>query len=289
MATTASRHRPGPAGRLTREAGHERVGGRSRARAGDRADAARRPPSPRSGRGERRRIAHVVRDDQRREPQIGEEVSSSARTTVRGVRVERRQRLVEQQHLGPRARARASATRWRRPPEIAGRRPRRGGRCRRGRADRRPEPGRRRRRSGGPKCAGRARTPGTPGRPTAARERGRPGTSVDHARPRPRSARGRDGAARDRREHVSCGPEGRRARPSPGRRRARPSARTSEGRGRCRARAAPREDELVREQDGRVSTTTGCRSRPLVRSRSRGPRRVPSVSVCFSPARSRRR
>ena len=69
--------------------------------------------------GERRRVLEVVRDEDRRQRELAEQLVQLVRTRGARVRVERGQRLVEQQHAGSRASARASATRWRSPPESS--------------------------------------------------------------------------------------------------------------------------------------------------------------------------
>ena len=48
--------------------------------------------------GERRRVVEVVRDEQRRQPQLGQELGQLAADDVARVCVERRERLVEQEH-----------------------------------------------------------------------------------------------------------------------------------------------------------------------------------------------
>ena len=48
--------------------------------------------------GERRRVLEVVRDEQRRQPQLREQLGQLAPNDAARVRVERRERLVEQQH-----------------------------------------------------------------------------------------------------------------------------------------------------------------------------------------------
>ena len=84
-----------------REPGHERVGG-TLEELGQAAELAQLPvrhhPDPVR---ERRRVAHVVRDDERREPQIDQEVLELGADDRAGVGVERGQRLVEEQDLRP--------------------------------------------------------------------------------------------------------------------------------------------------------------------------------------------
>ena len=95
--------------------------------------------------GERRGVLEVVRDEQRRQAQLGEELRELAADDAARVRIERGERLVEQQH-GRVARERAGkrdslalATR-----ELARPRGRRGGRSGSARAARRPAHARRR-------------------------------------------------------------------------------------------------------------------------------------------------
>ena len=189
-----------------------------------------------------------VTSDRRRRG-LGERRAELARGGARGCGVERRERLVEQQHAGSRASARASATRWRSPPrELAGERvgqllgaearaaARRAPRAALGRGDRRS----RRRRCARRSCAGTARSPGT-----GSRSRARLGRQVDAGvgvepaslAERDPAAVGRDAARRSIRSTVVLpAPEGpTSARHSPGARpRARPRARTRAGRSRAR-------------------------------------------------------
>ena len=144
------------------------------------------PPGPR-GRAsitpdavaEQRRLGEVVRHEQRRHarPRAARRRSSRAALGA-GARVERGQRLVEQQHVGPRASARASADALAlaaRQRAAAARR--RAAPCRSARAARAPARGARRaaaraagrRRSATRSGAGTARTPGRRSRSGAAR------------------------------------------------------------------------------------------------------------------------
>ena len=50
--------------------------------------------------GERRRVLEVVGDEQGRQPQLGQQLGELGADDRARVRVERRQRLVEQQHRG---------------------------------------------------------------------------------------------------------------------------------------------------------------------------------------------
>ena len=58
---------------------------------------------------ERRGVLEVVRDEHRRQPEAREQLAELGADRVARVRVERRERLVEQQHVAGRARARARA------------------------------------------------------------------------------------------------------------------------------------------------------------------------------------
>ena len=69
--------------------------------------------------GERGRVLEVVRDEDRRQPEVAEEPLQLGSDIRARVGVERGHRLVEEQHRGSRASARASATRWRSPPESS--------------------------------------------------------------------------------------------------------------------------------------------------------------------------
>ena len=73
--------------------------------------------------GERRRILEVVRDEERRQPQLRKQLASSPRTTPRVWASSAESGSSSSSTAGLRASARASATRWRSPPEN-----RRGGR-----------------------------------------------------------------------------------------------------------------------------------------------------------------
>ncbi len=83
------------------EAGDERVG-----RRGDelvrRGELAQRPLDEHADAvGERRRLLEVVRDEQRRQPGLRQHPGELGPDRGAGVRVERRRRLVEQQHPRP--------------------------------------------------------------------------------------------------------------------------------------------------------------------------------------------
>ena len=69
--------------------------------------------------GERGGILEVVRDEDRRQRELAEQLVQLDPHRRLGVGVERRERLVQQQDAGSRASARASATRWRSPPESS--------------------------------------------------------------------------------------------------------------------------------------------------------------------------
>ena len=181
--------------------------------------------------GDRRRVHEVVRDEDRRQPELAQERAQLCAHPPARVRVERRHRLVQEQHLGP------PGERPRQGDPLALPSGKLGGL--RLREPRDPEPLQqvspacrlRRRRSSPRTGAGRARTPGARSRRRAARAGGRPcpgcrtracrstrsaRASAERARPRP--------AARS-----SCpSPRGRRARPSPRRPRALPRRRSRE-------------------------------------------------------------
>ena len=150
--------------------------------------------------GQRGGVAEVVGHEQGRQRQGAEHVLQLAAHGRARVRVERRERLVEQQDL----RVARQGARDRHALALAARQPARAlvGQVRdlhafqqlgaRGRRSRR-----RRRRCRARSCAGRARTPGRRGRPSGARAAGRP---WPRRRTRPgrrgRCARGRGAAAR---------------------------------------------------------------------------------------------
>ena len=180
--------------------------------------------------GERGRVLVVVRDEQRRQAELAQQLLQLAADRDLRVRVERRERLVEQQHAGvARERAGERDALALAAGELG--RPRL-------REVRDPEPlevlvdaarARRRRRSGARSCAGRARTPGRRARRDARPACGRrPARSRTRRRRRARS--GPTVGARARRPRgapTSCRrPTARRARPCP-RSRARARARTT--------------------------------------------------------------
>ena len=71
---------------------------------------------------EHRRLGEVVRDEERRHVGVAQgRRPARGRRAARVRGVERRERLVEQQRAGRRASARASATRWRSPPDSVAR------------------------------------------------------------------------------------------------------------------------------------------------------------------------
>ena len=95
--------------------------------------------------GERRGILVVVRDEQGREPELAQQLLQLGPHRDLRVRVERRQRLVEQQDARVARSARASATRWRSPPDSSAGRAFARWRSRTARGARRPAARRRRR------------------------------------------------------------------------------------------------------------------------------------------------
>ena len=121
-----------------------------------------------------RRVLVVVRDEQRRQAELAQQLLQLAAHGDLRVRVERRERLVEEQHARDRApapaRARPAGARRRRARSAA---PWRGARSGSARGTRRPARARRRRRSAARSCAGRARTPGRRARRAARRACGR--------------------------------------------------------------------------------------------------------------------
>ena len=69
--------------------------------------------------GECRRILEVVRDEDRRQRELPQQLLELGPDVRAGMCIERGHRLVEQQHARSRASARARATRWRSPPESS--------------------------------------------------------------------------------------------------------------------------------------------------------------------------
>ena len=67
--------------------------------------------------GELERLLLVVRDEQAGHAQLAVEVVEPGSQLLPDAGVQRAERLVEKQHLGRGASARASATRWRCPPD----------------------------------------------------------------------------------------------------------------------------------------------------------------------------
>ena len=139
---------------------------------------------------ERRSILVVVRDEQGRQPELAQELLELRRAPPLGVRVECRERLVQQQHAGI-ARERAGerdalalAARELGRPRVA-----RGARSGSARGTRPRAPCRRTRRSRARSCAGRARTPGRRARRAARPACGRGATRRTRRRRRARSAR----------------------------------------------------------------------------------------------------
>ena len=144
--------------------------------------------------GERGRVLEVVRDDQRRQPQLGEQLgelaaNDAARCARRAPRAARRAaaRRVARERAGERDALPLAAG------EIAGAGARRGARSGSARAARPPARGRRRRRCGGRRGAGRARTPGRRARPSAARAAGRRAASLSNQVPPPSATLPRSG------------------------------------------------------------------------------------------------
>jgi hypothetical protein len=69
--------------------------------------------------GERERLGLVVRDEQRARARRAQDRRDLLAQPLAQAGVERGERLVEQDDLGSAASARASATRWRSPPESS--------------------------------------------------------------------------------------------------------------------------------------------------------------------------
>ena len=67
--------------------------------------------------GQRHRLGHIMRDEQRRETLLPPDPLDQPLHGDAGQRVERAERLVEGQESGRLTKARASATRWRWPPD----------------------------------------------------------------------------------------------------------------------------------------------------------------------------
>ena len=162
--------------------------------------------------GQRRGVLVVVGDEQRRQPELAQQLLQLAANGRLRVRVERRERLVEQQHAGV-ARERAGE---RDALALAAREL---GRLR-VREVRDAEAlevlvdapaARRRRRSCARSCAGRARTPGTRARRGARRARGRassPRRATRRRRARSCPAVGRTSPATERSTDVLPAPDG---------------------------------------------------------------------------------